>query len=474
MSLYFTPVDKFSTANPFIVMRWSQFSIPEAAMFPDLVYFNVRAFTAFTRDIAGLGMTFNPVNDFLETISLEEQKAIASAFLVMHIEISDPQYTVDKIEQLEDKLGELINNLDDEISLCDRIHYYIEHSGIPISDMAEAGTRPQDTPEMTFLKEEAVTITTIAILMKLMSPIVGAFLDKYYKLIDTKFKESHAAAIFTKLFYKKYEKIINKLHNYAYTLIESKIKNDDVTTLVNGNTIDALTNQNIDIVLIKRLTNADLYKSDGNIIKYIASCCRSGTDSQQQNASMVNSVRIITDPVEMDKDEGNASRMESESKQSNKTADTPSMIKVASDKIVNDIIEKENINREDLESIYAYYRRNPIIINPISTYLLCTYYGQDIGGGRGINMLNAIQTAKLSAILQIVSARNKVSYLAHALSFSISTHEKIPSFEISTFSNSWKSSQIYSDCRKMIPQGFGERDWDTKVKEIAGFFQRNA
>ena len=102
MSLYFVPVDKFSTANPFIVMKWSKFSIPEAAMFPDLVYFNVKSFTAFTRDIAGLGMTFNPVNDFLETISLEEQKAIASAFLVMHIEISDPQYTVDKIEQLED------------------------------------------------------------------------------------------------------------------------------------------------------------------------------------------------------------------------------------------------------------------------------------------------------------------------------------------------------------------------------------
>ena len=249
MSLYFTPVDKFSTANPFIVMRWSQFSIPEAAMFPDLVYFNVRAFTAFTRDIAGLGMTFNPVNDFLQTVSIEEQKTIATAFLVMHIEIADPQYTVDKIEQLEDKLGVLVNSLDDEISLCDRINNYIRHSGIPISDMAEAGTRPQDTPEMTFLKDEAITITTIAILMKLMSPIVGAFLDKYHKLIDTKYKECHAAAIFTKLFYKRYEQIINKLHNYTYTLIESKIK-DDATSLVNGNTIDAMTNQNIDVVLV--------------------------------------------------------------------------------------------------------------------------------------------------------------------------------------------------------------------------------
>ena len=471
MSLYFTPVDKFSTANPFIVMRWSQFSIPEAAMFPDLVYFNVRAFTAFTRDIAGLGMTFNPVNDFLQTVSIEEQKTIATAFLVMHIEIADPQYTVDKIEQLEDKLGVLVNSLDDEISLCDRINNYIRHSGIPISDMAEAGTRPQDTPEMTFLKDEAITITTIAILMKLMSPIVGAFLDKYHKLIDTKYKECHAAAIFTKLFYKRYEQIINKLHNYTYTLIESKIK-DDATSLVNGNTIDAMTNQNIDVVLVKRLTNADLYKSDGNIIKYIASCCRSGADSQQQNASMSNSVKIFTDPVDMDKDEGNASRMESESKQSNKTADTPPMIEVAAEVTIRDIIEKENLDKDALESMYAYYRRNPIIVNPISIYLLSTYYGQYIGGGRGITFLRANSTAQLAAVLQMISAKNKVSYLAHALSFSIGTNEKIPSFEISTFSNSWKSSQIYSDCRKTIPQGFGEIDWDSKVKEIANFLTR--
>lgn len=471
MALYFRAVENFSAANPFIKMEWKGFSIPAASVFPDLVLFKVKTFTAFTRDVTGLGMTYNPVNEFLSKLSLQEQESIASAFLMMHIEITDEKYSVDTIEQLEDALGDILNNLDDSIDLCDRIDEYIRKSNIPISDMKEAGTRPQDTPEMTFVQEEAITITTIAILMKLLSPVIGAFSDRFHKIIDTKYKECHAASIMTKLFYKRYKELINKLNNYVRTLIASKIKSDP-TALINGNTLDAMTSQNMDTIIVKRFVNVDLYRPDGNVIKYIASCCRSGADSQQQNASMSNSVRIITDPVEMDKDEGNASRMESESKQSVVTADVAVMIKVAARDTVKKVIRDEDIDRDLIDSVFAFYQRNPIVMNPISEYLLCTYYGADIGGGAGIMMLNAISVSELAAVLQVISAKNGATYIAHALSFSVGNSDKVQSLDSATFLNAWKSSQTYVDCKRMIPSGFGEREWDLKLKEIASFLTK--
>lgn len=471
MSLFFKPVDNFSTVNPYIKMEWNGFAIPEAAMFPELVLFKVKTFTAFTRDTSGLGMTFNPVNEFLSTLSIQEQQTIASAFLTMHVEINDPHYTVEYIEELEDELGNMLNKLDDAIDLCDRINNYIRHSNIPISDMAEAGTRPQDSPEMTFGKEEAITITTIAILMKLLCPVIGAFADRYNRIIDTKYKECHEHAIMTPLFRKKYSDIICKLTNYIKTLIAAKLKADP-TASINGNTIDAMTNTNLDTIIIKRFVNVDLYRPDGNVIKYIASCCRSGADSQQQNASMSNSYRIITDPVEMDKDEGNASRMESESKQSIRTADVPVMIRVAAKDTVKKVIAEYNLDRDLVESTLAYYRKNKIVMNPISIYLLCTYYGQDIGGGSGILMLNADRVSELAAILQIIYAQRHGGDIIHALTFNIGSIDKTQTFEHTAFLNGWKSSQAYGECKRMIPAGFGEREWDLKLREIASFLTR--
>lgn len=472
MALYFRPVENFSTVNPYIKMEWSGFAIPEAAMFPELVLFKVKTFTAFTRDTTGLGMTFNPVNEFLSTLTNEDQQIIASAFLTMHVEINDPHYTVEYIEELEDALGNMLNKLDDAIDLCDRINFYIRNSNIPISDMAEAGTRPQDSPEMTFGKEEAITITTIAILMKLLCPVIGAFADRYNRVIDTKYKECHEHAIMTPLFRKKYSNIICKLTNYIKTLIAAKLKADP-TASINGNTIDAMTNTNLDTIIIKRFVNVDLYRPDGNVIKYIASCCRSGADSQQQNASMSNSYRIITDPVEMDKDEGNASRMESESKQSIRTADVPVMIRVAAKDTVKKVISEYRLDPDLVDTTMAYYRRNKIVMNPISIYLLCTYYGQDIGGGSGILMLNVDRVAELAAVLQLIYAQSGASGdLIHALTFNIGNTDKVQTFEHTAFLNGWKSSQAYGECKKMIPAGFGEREWDLKLREIASFLTR--
>lgn len=463
------PVKDFSSANPYVELKWKGFSLNEIASNPELRFFKVKTFTALF-SATGLGMTYNPANEFLSTLSLEEQKTIAQALIVMYIEILS-DYGVERIAELEDTLGDILNKLDDSIDLCGRIKYFVEHSNIPISDMEFAGTRPQHTPDMTFHKEEAVDFVTISILMKVISPVTGAFIDKYNKIIDTRFKELHAYAIMRDIFQKRYAPLIIKFRNYIRTLISSKHK-DDSTSTINGNTLEATTDMAEAVLVIKRITGMDLYRPDGNVITYIASCCRFGVDSQQQNASVTKPVKIIAAPVDLDKDEGNASVLESESKQSASTADTATLIRWAATKTTQRIIKEEGIDAELMESVIAFYNRNMVAVNPITEYLLCSYYGADIGGAQGIRYLGVKNITEFIALLQIILARNNTNLLAHALSFTVGTVDKPMTFESSTFMTAWKSTQVYTGCKRVFPSGFGDRDWDTKLKEISTFLSR--
>lgn len=467
--LYFSTVEGFSSANPYVEMCWNGYTVPEATINRDLLKFNVKTFAIFTRGNVGPDMAYHPVNDFLKYISLEDQKEITTAFILMHLEIATSSSDVNYIEELENKLGNIINLLDERINLTEKITTYIKQSDIPISDMAEAGTRVQDTPEMTFKYEDALQVTTIAILMKLLSPITGAFIDKYSKLIDNDFKESHAQAIMLSLFSRKWKYLIIKLRNYVQTLIANKLKKDDPTSWFNGHTLERVTTQILDTLLIKRFVGVDLYREDGNIIKYIASCCRSGADSQQRNASMNNSVRVIQDPIDLDKDEGNASRIESESKQSIRPADVPVIVKVAAIATWKKLIQEENLDPDLVESVFAYYRRNVVSMNPISVYLLCTFYGQDIGGGVGIMMLNSTIVSQLAAILQIIAVKKGIPLIAHALTMTVGLASRVPQQDDYIFMNTWKTSAEYTSCKKLFPSGFGEKDWDAKLKDIASF-----
>lgn len=99
----------------------------------------------------------------------------------------------------------------------------------------------------------------------------------------------------------------------------------------------------MDTIITKRFVGVDLYRKDGNIVKYIASCCRS---SAEPHISAANAVKIISDPVDLEKkDEGNTSRIEAESRQTETTADVPILIRVAANRLWQTVIEKEELDK---------------------------------------------------------------------------------------------------------------------------------
>ena len=207
--LAFVPVDDFSSVNPVIEMKWSGLNIDGADQIrPEMCLFQVKTFASFTREENGPGMAYGPVNDFLTTVSPFIQEQIVYAFLQMQMIIEDGQPDASDIIDVEDNLGEVIDNLDKATNLFDLIEEYIRKGNIPISDMSDAGTRIQDSIEMTFVEDEAITITTIAVLMKLLSPIIGMFIAKYTHVIDNESKEGHAQCIMTKFFSRKCKAIM--------------------------------------------------------------------------------------------------------------------------------------------------------------------------------------------------------------------------------------------------------------------------
>ena len=482
--LYFTPVENFGSSNPIIQMVWDEFELPLTEETKHLALFNIRTFSALTSKkkeslnaagelTVGPEVAYDPVNDFLSKLTLEEQQKIAIALIHAHLEIQDGNPDASDIEQVEDRVATILDDLDKDIDLCPKTEDYIRNSNIPLADMSDAGTRPQDSPEMTFHEEEAIIITAITVFMKLVSPLMGAFIHKYSGVIDNEFKETHARAMLTKLHNRRYSELLLKLHFYLTRLVDGKLK-VDATAMYNGNTLYRAARHAVDMAIIKRLVSVSLHKRDGNIIKYLASCGRGSTESQQKNIASNNAAKIIADPVDQDRDEGNTSRLEVESSQSVKTADVPILLTVAADKLWKQIVELEELDMEAVEAARAYYRRSPIVVNIISQYLLCMYYGPALGGGNGILYLNSTTISDLSATLQVLFTSRGAPVLGHVVSISVSESPRIPQKEDYIFTNGWTSTPEYTECRKLLPAGFGDREWNSRLKDIASFLMQHS
>lgn len=473
--LYFVPVEDFGSQNPIVQMKWKGFDLGLQDDAKQLAFFNIKTFASLLHKGRGTStdgpeVVFDPVNDFLSRLTLEEHEIIAFTFLRAHQIIQEGGFEPEEIEKVEDEIADLLNELDLQTDICRKTEEYVRTSDIPIADMSDAGTKPQHTPEMTFKEDEALTITAIAIFVKLISPIIGIFIHKYMVVLDNDYKESHARAMLTKLHNRKYHSLLIKLHNYVGVLVNGKLnKKNDATVLYNGQTSSKAIRIAVDAQIIKRLVCVSLYRANGNICKYMACCSRGSAESQLKNITSNNPAKIAADPVDQDKDEGNTSRMEVESRQSIKTADVPIFVAVTAKNLWKNVAREHELNIEDLETAKAYYRKHPVVVNPISQYILCLFYGPLLGGGQSLMLLNSNTINELSATLQMVFVSQNATYLAHALTALVAESPRLGEKDDYIFSNQWTSSVSYSECKKILPAGFGDKEWNSKLKEIASF-----
>lgn len=471
--LQFVPCENFWQGNPRIQMEYGDFPMESLEVHPELGIFNVRTYAVFQKKLS-VDMAYKHVNAFLATLDIDIQRNIANAITLMNAYILDDEHT--DVNDVLDYCAPLLDILDKDTNLCDRIEKYTR-ANIVISDMSDAGSHPQDRVDLTFVQEEAVVITAIMVLCKLISPVIGSFIHKYSVYVGNKNKENYACAIFRDLFERKYRELVNKIMHYVTRLVTNKSR-DDAVIHCKGFTPQSTARCITSNLFTKKSVSIDLDRPDGNVIKYIASCIKSHVESQQKSGNVATLIKMFDDPKDGETtaavEESNNSRIETESKPSRKPADCIPIAKMAAQWAVKKTIEEYNFDIDRLTEVLKWYKDNPTVVNPITTYIVSSYYGPDICGGKSVYLLDASLTAQLAAVLQMAAMESGCIHLAHVLTMTCSMDDRVSTLEDFKFTTAWRASPEYAECRKCISSAFGMVTWDSKLKDVVAMLtQKN-
>lgn len=434
-----------------------------------LLLFNAETYDTLKKhEFSSWQVVFGSVNKFLESVDDNVKFEICMTFMKMHNHLNE--MTSENILQIIQKLGSMLDELDSITNLCAKLEIFV-NSDLPIPNLEDVGGRPQDTEEMTFRRPHVLQLTTIALLCKLLSPIFGQFFWQYKKNtnVDNNIKEIHCATILTPLFDRVYKPLILKLNYFVNNILIQQYKQkDDIVSVYSGNTIESQALNGVSGIYTRKFITVDLYKTDGNLMTYITTCLKNSVDTQYRTASSKNSIKERdVNLKETASDEGNASRLENESFSSSKTADVPIIVEWEIEKAVVKWRQKFNFDDDIYEQANAYYLNNVPPMTPMSNYLLCTYFGNVLGGALGIGMISALSFSQLAINLQYVLIKQGFNSLAHALMIVPLGRVKA---QLTSIDNkvrmTWSNTYSYRNFKERFPFGVGDKECDVKLREI--------
>lgn len=362
-----------------------------------------------------------PVNKFLETLSIENQKALAMTIFNMHVKICQVFTSNIKVSELEEftyELGESLITLDNEIHLIEKIAHFVS-TQVPLGDFQEIGTREQDTKELTFLEPDVHGLTVIAILNKMLSPLFSVYMNilrnKKELNCDLGY-ELPCVFILSKILSKHYPELIEKFKGY----ISHNIKKKNSFTESDSATMLHLTPNTMCIkmyaqLLIRSFVNVDLYNMDRNLMSFV---CRSILDATNSTAKNINEYRVfVRKPTVKHQDEDTSGYLDVNSSVSRVPFDTARITASAVLPTVKTCLATyaQIFSEDDFVQSLAYYRQNTIVPNAWNRYLANAFYRNFLGGSQSIQMLKSSHFNELIACLQMVALKQGYIELAHML-----------------------------------------------------------
>lgn len=412
---------------------------------------------------------FRPINKFLETLTEEESIILGEMFVDIHTIFTDEFTNINNIIDITGKISNIVQVASDKIKLAEKIQQYVITAKIPIPDLGYAGKKAHHSKEMTFDYEEYIGLTAIVFICKLFCPIFGELIYITKGVLDNSLKETHCITILKLLIGNNFFSISQKFYNYLSSLITPR-KPITHTSAFNGYTYDKFALNIYASMLVKKFVNVDIYQRDGNLITYSVTCIRNTMTSLDSNMKKKNSVMERKPPGETGEEEGNSSRLETESFPSRAPVDTPILVKISVERAIRMTIDEYNINQDAYETAVDYYLANPSPITDVNKYLISTFMGHRIGGAYGINMLDASVYMKLIAFTQLYMYNIGLYKLIHALSI-IPTDKVKEEFEfVDTKIHMDKGAgYAYRNCKKMFTYNIGNTSWDSKAKDITNF-----
>lgn len=438
-----------------------------------LLMFDINAYSLLkSLDRNQFEVIFNSVNNFLATLSDDDNIVICKTFLKIHVIIN--KITSNNILQVIDVLGKEIDQLDMQLDLCTKMEHFV-NKYIPIPSLEDVGYRPQDSEAMTFRRHHVIELSAITILCKLLCPIFGQFFYQFKNNvnIDNMLKESRCAAILNVLFKRRYSSIILKFNNFLNNIAIQQCKNkDDVTTVFNGQTLMLLVEYGSANLFTRKLVSLDIYDKTKNLMTYATVCFKNCIDTQYRTSATKNIIkeRANDDLKEFTSDEGNASRLENESIISYKPGDVPIIVEWTIEQLINKLIDKAEMPIDIYNEAILYYNKHIPPMTPVSNYLLCTYFGNMIDGAIGISMISAKVYIRLATILQYILIRKNFHCLVHPIMLMPMNRVKS---QLTNIDNrvrmTWYNTYSYRNFKQKFSFSIGNRECDTKLKEMLEF-----
>lgn len=428
--------------------------VPEDAA----VVFDMRTYKKIHGDPAYAAHTFRPVNEFFAQLTDAEQAQIYDYFATARLTVIT--VTRDTIQPVVLDLARRLAELCYQLRLLERLHDYAQ-ARLPPPPDDRVNPRPQDSDAMTFLRPERWVLMAISVFCKMLCPIWGELINRSRELIDDVNKELYCYVIAAPVLENGvFASVMRKYNRYQNAVIRKQLRDlgkaspQDVQFALTqtGFTAVRLEEMVLAVGVVKRFTIFDPYEPDSNIMLYLYRGILALTEQKVNRSRHRDAAqqRLERDQAGGDP-EDNTSGLETHSRVSQSSADTPVAVGIAAQLALPRMLQDFAINPEEFRAAVDHYHHHPVMPSPLNLTLISSYLAHYIGGSFGLQYLNARRFAELAAIMQLHLVHLGRGTLAHLLTASNSTTRKdealsaIDSRLINNFPNMNSLRQLEAD-----------------------------
>lgn len=437
----------------------------------------------------GFDYIFKAPNLALEQLDNDKQIIVAKYFASACCVIREhmPKDPIEFVKATEE-LGKQYCDMCDQIGAYELFKNYA-YNNITLQDTSEFGTRPQDTAELTFREDEMRETMILAIFCKFATPIFGELINNLPpcdvvsngKNRPSRQKESRCAWFLTAVHAKYFPALLNKLEFYITHIVKGMCdKNQDPAAIFAGHTISTRVANIMSSLWVRNYVLCNLEKPESNIIRYTDTMVRTLVQTQDTNAHKAQvRPRKVPGSMMAGDDTGNMSQIEIDSIVSTGMMDCPIIIESAIDDVVDDHRLQYEISNEEFNKCLEYFREHPIYQTPLNKFVATDVFSKDIGGGRGIEIIDAFAYTKLIAILQLIAFNLGFFELGVALTATKTNNIRVlTSGDIDLFRRQAPTLPYYRECRSKFATGshddlyldytknIREREWDQQMDEL--------
>jgi hypothetical protein len=358
--------------------------------------------------------SFKAINNFFDWIDDNDKRIIIIYLAHMHHRIRETLGVdnINSVIELSQELGRMVLSLNNTISLYKKLVVFSDEQ-IPINLLKDAGSRPQDTPIMTYYYDDIVKLMACILLSKMMAPIFGTIM--YYLSncgIESRLKEIHCLPIVSQLYDAECPEVIFKLKRYIEPIVNKEF-HEDISAVNIGLTKNSITNHVFVNLVVRNFINIDIYRENSNHITAIRVGIKKAISTQcsviEQNRVMVRSDMSNTT------DDQKRSQLEVDSIISEAPFDMPIIAEAFIDRVITKFIREYDIDRDVYNECYEHNLKTRVTYNVLNKLVLEMLFSAPLSGSSSLKFIRAKSMTKLITTAQLICITLGFYELSHSL-----------------------------------------------------------